>query len=382
MNLRVNLTKRISTPDGFRYYPVVMSGNGRVKPGAVIVNGEEAKHSEGAYYIEWYEGTKRKRKSVGTDPANALARKLRKETELKAASQGITVDSETAAADPGRSLAASIASFLEETKLTKKPKTYAAYFKTLTYFQESCKKTYLEEIDRKDMLQFAAFLREKGLSPRSCWNKFNVTLLFLKAQGIRGIVNKNDWPKFVEEEPEIYEKEDLEKLFAACTPDERLLFQFYQQTGMREQEVIYTTWPDVNFARHTVTVRWKPQYKWTPKNFKEREVPIPKNLSDELKVAKVKAEKKCPLVFHTSGCLPKFDALHILKAVAKRAGLDEEIFYLHKFRATFATWSLWAGVDLRTVQQWLGHSDMDSTLRYLKPSRSQETRDKVNTIFA
>jgi integrase/recombinase XerD len=209
-----------------------------------------------------------------TDPANALARKLRKETELKAASQGITVETE-AAADSGRSLVASIATFLEETKLTKKPKTYAAYFKTLTYFQESCKKTYLEDIDRKDMLQFAGFLREKGLSPRSCWNKFNVTLLFLKAQGIRGIVNKNDWPKFVEEEPEIYEKEDLEKLFAACTPDERLLFQFYQQTGMREQEVIYTTWPDVNFMRHTVTVRWKPEYGWTPKNFKEREVHMP-----------------------------------------------------------------------------------------------------------
>jgi integrase/recombinase XerD len=49
--------------------------------------------------------------------------------------------------------------------------------------------------------------------------------------------------------------------------------------------------------------------------------------------------------------------------------------------ATFATWSLWAGVDLRTVQQWLGHSDMESTMRYLKPSRSQHVRDKVNEIF-
>jgi site-specific recombinase XerD len=50
--------------------------------------------------------------------------------------------------------------------------------------------------------------------------------------------------------------------------------------------------------------------------------------------------------------------------------------------ATFATWALWNGVDLRTVQQWLGHSDMESTMRYLKPSRSQQVRDKVNEIFA
>ena len=47
-----------------------------------------------------------------------------------------------------------------------------------------------------------------------------------------------------------------------------------------------------------------------------------------------------------------------------------------------ATWSLWAGVDLRTVQQWLGHSDMESTMRYLKPSRSQAVHAKVNDIFA
>ena len=41
-----------------------------------------------------------------------------------------------------------------------------------------------------------------------------------------------------------------------------------------------------------------------------------------------------------------------------------------------------SGVDLRTVQQWLGHSDMESTMRYLKPSRSQRVRAKVNEIFA
>jgi site-specific recombinase XerD len=83
-----------------------------------------------------------------------------------------------------------------------------------------------------------------------------------------------------------------------------------------------------------------------------------------------------------AGCNPKLDFLDTLKAVADRAKLRKGNFWLHKFRATFATWSLWAGVDLRTVQQWLGHSDMESTMRYLKPSRSQQVRQKVNEIFA
>ncbi len=100
-----------------------------------------------------------------------------------------------------------------------------------------------------------------------------------------------------------------------------------------------------------------------------------------LKAWKAKADKNCVLVFPTAGCKPKLDFLDGLKAVAECAKLDPDSFRLHKFRATFATRCLWAGVDLRTVQQWLGHSDMESTMRYLKPSRSRRVRDKVNEIF-
>ena len=49
--------------------------------------------------------------------------------------------------------------------------------------------------------------------------------------------------------------------------------------------------------------------------------------------------------FHN--CNPKLDFLDCLKTVAERAELEN--FWLHKFRATFATRCLWAGVDLRTV---------------------------------
>jgi integrase/recombinase XerD len=152
-------------------------------------------------------------------------------------------------------------------------------------------------------------------------------------------------------------------------------------TGMREQEVMHCSWEDVNLPRGTVTVRYKPQYRFSPKGYKEREVPIPAKLIKSLKMWKAKSDSTCGLVFPTAGCRPKLDFLDCLKVVAERAKLDKEKFWLHKFRATFATWSLWAGVDLRTVQQWLGHSDMESTMRYLKPSRSQEVRDKINETF-
>jgi integrase len=234
-----------------------------------------------------------------------------------------------------------------------------------------------------DLLKFCAFLRdEKEQAPRSVYNKFENLMAFLKANGIRGLAGKNDWPRYTEEEPEMYEKEELGKLFGACDAEERLWYEFFLMTGEREQEVMFTYWSDVNFAASTVRVTHKPDRGWTPKAYKEREIPIPAKLAKSLKAWKAKADKTCNLVFPTAGCNPKLNFLDDLKAVAERAKLDPENFWLHKFRATFATRCLWAGVDLRTVQQWLGHSDMESTMRYLKPSRSQQVRAKVNEIFA
>ena len=379
MNREVNLTKLVQTSKGPRYCPVVWAANGRIRADVVTVNGQPERHTEGAYYLEWREGPKRVRLSVGKDAVDAENRRKRKAAELNATNEGAALVPENAE----RSVAASVAEYLEETKLTKKPKTLAAYRTALAYFVESCHKLNVTDIDRRDLLKFCAFLRdEKEQAPRSVYNKFENLMSFLKAQGVRGLVGKNDWPRFTEEEPEIYEAAELDKLFATCGAEERLWYEFFLMTGEREQEVMFTYWTDVNFAASTVRVSHKPDRAWTPKAYKEREIPIPTKLVKSLKAWKAKASKGCALVFPTAGCRPKLDFLDCLKAVVKRTRLDPDNFWLHKFRATFATKCLWAGVDLRTVQQWLGHTDMESTMRYLKPSRSRHTRDKVNEIFA
>ena len=382
MNRQVNLTKRVRTNNGLRYCPVVLAANGRVKPDLVLLDGKEERHPEGAYYLEWREGTKRVRRSVGKDAADATAERHHKQAEFNAVNSGIAVVS-LDAKNRQKFLSATATDYLEEARLRMKPRSYAAYSTALGYFQECCSKPCLEDITRKDLLKFSAFLRdEKEQAPRSVYNKFEIIMTFLKAQGIRGLVGKNDWPRYTEEEPEIYEQEELDKLFAVCDAEERLWFEFFLMTGEREQEVMHTYWSDVNVAASIVRVTHKSDRGWTPKAYKEREIPIPAKLVKSLKVWKVKTDKNCDLVFPTTGCKPKLDFLDCLKSVAERAKLDPENFWLHKFRSTFATRCLWAGVDLRTVQQWLGHSDMESTMRYLKPSRSQHVREKVNEIFA
>jgi len=401
MNTQVNLTKRIQTGTGLRYCPVVLSANGRVKPDMVLVNGIPERHPEGCYQLEWREGEKRVRLSLrGKDAADASAARLRKEAELTAVNHGVAVQ-RTAGTPSGTPLREAIEHYLEDVRLrvdTSKGSTnfgrhntVGCYSTALKYFLESCHKMTVEEIDKRDLLEFGKYLREeKEQAPVTVCNKFGIIVSFLKAQGVKtsgpdGLLKSSDWPKATLPEPEIYEQDELDKLFAACDPEERLWFEFFLMTGMRDQEVMHTYWSDINFTDHTARVSHKQDRKWTPKAYKARTIPIPEKLIKSLLAlnpSRSKLVKGCNLVFPTSGCKPKRDFLDCLKAVAKRAGLDPDMCWLHKFRATFATRCLCSGVDLRTVQEYLGHSDMESTMRYLKPNRSQAVRDRMNEIFA
>ncbi|MGA9416956.1 MAG: hypothetical protein WBV60_19875 [Terriglobales bacterium] len=83
-----------------------------------------------------------------------------------------------------------------------------------------------------------------------------------------------------------------------------------------------------------------------------------------------------------AGCNPKLDFLDGLKAVAERANMDKDNFWLHKFRATFAT----GRCGLVSISALCSNGSGTPTWRaqcdYLKPSRSQHVRDKVNEVFA
>jgi integrase len=392
MNTTVNLTKYVPTEKGWRYCPVIYGANGRVRPHVVQLEGSEQRIVEGAYYIEWRDPA-RKRERVGTDAAEADARKRQKEAELKARREGLEIAATTPNRNGRRSIAAAVQKWLGDIELRdriNKPQNYGRhsthglYSKALEYFLESLSKTYLEDLERNDLLRFAVFLQEeKEYEPRTVSHRFDVVMAFLKAQGITNLISKGDRPKFTEAEPDIYEQDELTAFFAACDPEEKIWFSFFLMTGMREQEVRFMFKSDVNLKAHTVRVRHKVKpWNWSPKRYKEREIPIPDALVKMLESWIAKCDKNCPLLFSTSGCKPKMDFWDCAKAIARRAKLDEGKVWLHKFRSTFATRALEATHGhLPTVQLWLGHSDVESTMRYLKPSRSVETHQRVNAMF-
>jgi integrase/recombinase XerD len=55
---------------------------------------------------------------------------------------------------------------------------------------------------------------------------------------------------------------------------------------------------------------------------------------------------------------------------------------LPRFRKSFASAHAAAGVDVRTIQSFLRHSSLDTTLGYLAAIDTPQMRTKVNAAFA
>src|ERR1019366_6685254 len=109
-----------------------------------------------------------------------------------------------------------------------------------------------------------------------------------------------------------------------------------------------------------------------PTRWRERETPPPVLLIDLLKAHA--RRPGCNFVFSSPKGNREYHMLDHCKAVAERAGLDPAKFDLKTFRSTFASRTLRTGFDVRTVQHWMGHKSLETTMRYLVPSQEVHAR--------
>ena len=78
-----------------------------------------------------------------------------------------------------------------------------------------------------------------------------------------------------------------------------------------------------------------------------------------------------PYVFSNDQGKPYDNVRKSLLAAAKAAGIEGGIT-LHPLRHAFCSHALMQGIDPRTVQKWMGHSDLKTTLRYAHVSPDHE----------
>jgi site-specific recombinase XerD len=149
---------------------------------------------------------------------------------------------------------------------------------------------------------------------------------------------------------------------------DRALLLFLARTGARVSEAIGANAGDLQFDRQ------RPQVLLRGKGRKERIVPIPNDLVATLKALiserGVGLHEPRPLFVGTHDTrLTRFGATHIVRravttATLARPELARKSISPHVFRHSLAMTLLQSGVDLLTIQAWLGHSQVATTHRY------------------
>ncbi len=128
-------------------------------------------------------------------------------------------------------------------------------------------------------------------------------------------------------------------------------------TGLRRGELFNLTWNDINFDHAHLTVRGD-----GAKSGKTRHIPLNEATVALLKDWRKQCRAENKLVF-TGKNGTRFDNINnSWRKLLKDAKI--QTFRWHDLRHTFASWLVMESVDLNTVRELLGHSDLKMTLRY------------------
>jgi integrase len=394
-NITVTLMIRCQTPKGWRRYPAAFGKNGRVRPLYAMIDGKAVECPHGHYVLRFYRGAKVQYENAGDNAATGYTLKLAKEKLLTA---------KTAARDagivlpevPGRKYLRREANrYIQDRKDAGAMEAAQKSENVLEEFILTSGRTFVDEITRQDIFDYHAYLRKQWRTDRTIAEKHTRLRSFLKFAGVDVKTVMPEKPKYEKALPTVYSAEEIESLLSTADPYMRLAIELGYKTGLREQEMEFLEWSDIDWPGRVLRVQGKPHWGFKVKDSEQRDVPIPNDLLALLKERKA-AYPKTRLVLGTGekANKPNGHLLRLLKALAQRAGLacglcdgctahrECSQFTLHKLRRSYATTLLRSGVDIRTVQAFMGHADLTSTLRYLRPAGSRETQAAINSIFS
>jgi integrase/recombinase XerD len=380
---KVSLWLRIKTADGKRPYcrPV------HKKNGWAVVNGKRECHlQDGVYHLRYEIEGKRIWEPVGRSYLFADAQR-----NIRAGELSLNQVSGATKTPARLTLADLKLKFMELKELAKKSdgtrldkETVSAYEQQTTEFLGVLgKKMYADEIDGMDLRRYMSALEKRGLTHRTICNNYTGIASFLKFCAIdhKDLLPKGERPTPHDGEPEAYTQAEIIRFLGAITRErDRIAFEFLLKVGAREREMTNACWTDIaGGATPVFKIQNHPELDFRTKTGKSRVVPLERGLYERLMLWREK-NPTTKLIFGTRKDRVDTHFLEVCKATAKKANLPGN-WYLHKFRSTFATWALRAGVDLRTVQGWMGHSSIAMTERYLEPGTGKVVQDKLNAAF-
>lgn len=323
------------------------------------------------WYIDYYYKGRRKRKKIG--PSKKLAMQVLNDVQLKIAKGeylGIYDEKKIPFDEYAKQ-------YLAFSKANKAWSTYKRRDRfSVKNLNSFFKGKYLFEITPQMIEKYKA-VRLERVTPASvnrelaCLKHMFTKAIewgFIKANPAKGVKRLKEPPGRLR----YLKPEEVVALLDVCADHIRPIVVTALNTGMRKSEILNLRWSDVDLRNRKITVI-------NAKNNETRVIPINQTLYQELLTLseKVKGE----YVFSGRNGHPYGDIKKGFSAALNRAGIED--FRFHDLRHTFGSHLVMQGVDLKTVQQVMGHKDIKMTMRYshLSPEYVQEAIERLDKVW-
>lgn len=178
--------------------------------------------------------------------------------------------------------------------------------------------------------------------------------------------------------PVILNRDELKELFSApILLKQRIVLTLIYSAGLRGQEVINLKISDIDFVRKTIHIR-QSKYK------KDRIVPLSPTMAIGLKKY-LKAENPYIWLFNGKDAHSKYSVRGlswIMRENLKKTSISKQV-NLHSLRHSYATHLLEEGVNIVSLKELLGHSQITTTMIYLHIAQCKliEAHSPLDSIY-
>jgi len=182
----------------------------------------------------------------------------------------------------------------------------------------------------------------------------------------KDLTTKIKRPKREKKLPSVLTKQEVKNLLEALeNKKSKLMVSLIYACGLRVSELTNLKTEDINFNEKIGTVK-------QAKGRKDRIFNIPEFLEQDLK-NQVESQKQYNQEYLFTGPKGKLSTRNLQKIVSKsskKAGIQKDV-HCHTLRHSFATHLLENDVDIRKIQELLGHADLSTTQIYTHISREE-----------
>lgn len=172
--------------------------------------------------------------------------------------------------------------------------------------------------------------------------------------------------------------EEITALMDVAHDELRAVLLVLLNTGLRRGELSRLEWSDVDLNQRVLHVRHKDEGH--TKSRRERVVDLNDIAVEAFRHHKLDMKRRFGTVprkvFLSQRGLPLGNSLlNQVKRVYARAGIEGAV--VHSLRHTFGSQAVMSGVPLTTVKEWMGHSDISTTMVYVHVDRTHR-REAIN----